>query len=104
LEAALIGVPEVVCYAGNPVSFMIAKRLVDVKYISLVNLIMDKPLVKELIQDELNTANIKAALEEILDPEYASRLQGEYASLRHLLGDGGASEKAALAILPVHSR
>jgi lipid-A-disaccharide synthase len=101
LEAALIGVPEVVCYAGNPISFMIAKRLVDVKYISLVNLIVDKPLVRELIQDELNTANIKAGLEEILDPAYAAGLKEQYAELRHLLGDGGASEKAAKEILEV---
>ncbi len=99
LEAALFGVPEVVCYAGSPLSFFIAKRLVNVPYISLVNLIMDKPLVRELIQDELNRGNLKAALAEILNPENATELKAGYAELRHKLGDGGASEKAAQAIL-----
>lgn len=99
LEAALFGVPEVVCYAGSPISFFIAKRLVNVPYISLVNLIMNKPLVRELIQDELNRGNLKAALEEILNPEKAAELRAGYAELRHKLGDGGASEKAASTIL-----
>jgi lipid-A-disaccharide synthase len=99
LEAALLGVPEVVCYAGNPVSYMIARRLVDVKYISLVNLIMDQPLVRELIQNDLNPDNIREALREILNPVHAAELQKGYTELRRRLGDGGASEKAARAIL-----
>ncbi|MBX2890417.1 MAG: lipid-A-disaccharide synthase [Saprospiraceae bacterium] len=99
LEAALLGVPEVVCYAGSPISFFIAKRLVNVQYISLVNLIMDRPLVRELIQDELNRENIKTALAEILNPEKAAELQAGYAELRERLGQGGASERAAQAIL-----
>ncbi|HRI59425.1 MAG TPA: lipid-A-disaccharide synthase, partial [Saprospiraceae bacterium] len=57
LETALLDVPEVVCYAGSPISYHIAKRLINVKYISLVNLIMDRMLVRELIQDELNREN-----------------------------------------------
>ncbi|MCW5921293.1 MAG: lipid-A-disaccharide synthase [Saprospiraceae bacterium] len=99
LEAALLGVPEVVCYAGSPVSFFIAKRLVNVQYISLVNLIMDRPLVRELIQDELDRENIKTSLAEILNPEKAAELQAGYAELRERLGQGGASERAAQAIL-----
>jgi len=99
LEAALFGVPQVVCYAGSPVSYLIARRLVKVQYISLVNLIMDKPLVRELIQDELNSTNLKSALAEILNPEKASALQAGYTELRQKLGDGGASNRAAHAIL-----
>jgi lipid-A-disaccharide synthase len=99
LETALFGVPEVVCYAGNPISFFIAKRLVDVKYISLVNLIMDKPLVHELIQGDLNRKNLKAALADILTPEIATQIQAGYAELRQKLGSGGASARAARAIL-----
>lgn len=99
LEAALFGVPQVVCYAGSPVSYLIARRLVKVQYISLVNLIMDKPLVRELIQDELNSANLKSALAEILNPGKVSALQAGYAELRQKLGDGGASNRAARAIL-----
>lgn len=104
LETALFDVPQVVCYAGNPVSYQIAKRLVQVKYISLVNLIMDKPLVRELIQDDLNTKNLKAALQEILSPEKRAEMLTGYSELKHLLGDGGASERAARAILDFVSR
>jgi lipid-A-disaccharide synthase len=103
LETALLNVPQVVCYAGNWLSYQIAKRLVNVQYISLVNLIMDKPLVRELIQDELNTANIRAALAEILTPEKSAELKAGYAELRQRLGGGGASERAAKAIIQVAS-
>mgnify|MGYP001375962194 CR=1 FL=1 len=99
LETALFDVPQVVCYAGNPLSYFIARRLVNVQYISLVNLIMDKPLVRELIQNELNKNNLKAALAEILTPEKSAAIRAGYAELRQKLGDGGASERAARAIL-----
>src|SRR5204863_3157208 len=66
LETALFGVPEVVCYKGSPLSYQIAKRVIRVKYISMVNLIMDKPVVKELIQDELTPENLRRELNEIL--------------------------------------
>lgn len=99
LETALLDVPEVVCYAGNPVSFQIAKRLVKVPYISLVNLILDKPLVRELIQHDLNAPNLKTALSDILLPEGRERLREGYRKLRDILGGGGASERAAREIL-----
>ncbi|MDO8367713.1 MAG: lipid-A-disaccharide synthase [Saprospiraceae bacterium] len=103
LETALLDVPQVVCYAGNWLSYRIAKRLVKVKYISLVNLIMDRPMVRELIQDELNQENLKAALSEILSPEKAAVMRAGYAELRERLGGGGASERAATAILKAAS-
>ncbi len=99
LETALIGTPQVVCYSGNPVSYFIARRLVRVKYISLVNLIMDAPLVKELIQNDLNKANLGAALAEILREEKAAEIRSGYSELRRRLGEGGASQRAAEAIL-----
>ncbi len=99
LETALFNVPQVVCYAGSPVSYQIARRLIKVKYISLVNLIADRPLVRELIQHELHSDNIKSALQEILEPEKRTEMLAGYADLRHLLGDGGASRRAAKAIL-----
>ncbi|MFN0174690.1 MAG: lipid-A-disaccharide synthase [Saprospiraceae bacterium] len=101
LETALLDVPQVVCYAGNWLSYKIAKQLVKVKYISLVNLIMDRPLVRELIQDELNKKNLKVALTEILSPKKSAELRVGYAELRERLGGGGASERAAAAILKV---
>ena len=99
LETALIGTPQVVCYAGSPLSYAIARRVVQVPYISLVNLILNRPLVRELIQGELNRTNLRAALNDILDPKKAAEICEGYAELRHLLGDGGASERAAKAIL-----
>ena len=76
LETALFGVPEIVCYKGSAISYQIARRLVKIKFISLVNLIMDKEIVKELIQDELNTANLVRELQLITsNPEKISELK-----------------------------
>ncbi|MFN0215224.1 MAG: lipid-A-disaccharide synthase [Saprospiraceae bacterium] len=99
LETALLNVPQVVCYAGNWLSYQIAKRLVKVKYISLVNLIIDRPIVRELIQDELNRKNLREALADILDSTKSKILQTSYTELRERLGGGGASERAAKEIL-----
>src|SRR6266498_4075171 len=83
LETALFGVPEVVCYKGSNISYQIAKRLIKVKYISLVNLIMDKPVVTELIQNELTPGNLRKELGEILTNESRQRqLKEDYTSLR----------------------
>ena len=101
LEAALIGVPEVVCYKGSPISYQIAKRVIKVKYISLVNLIMNKLVVKELIQDELTTENLKHELHELLTNENRiAKMKKDYAELKRLLTEGGnASAKAAKSIV-----
>ncbi|MEP7143431.1 MAG: lipid-A-disaccharide synthase [Ferruginibacter sp.] len=100
LETALFGVPEVVCYKGNAISFQIAKRLVRIKYICLVNLIMDKEVVKELIQDDLTVENITVELKKILfDPGKRAQLQENYMALKNLLSKGGnASANAAGSI------
>jgi lipid-A-disaccharide synthase len=101
LETALFCVPEVVCYKGSSVSYQIAKRLIKVKYISLVNLIMDKLVVKELIQDELTPQNLKNALEDILtNPQIKDQLKKDYIDLKNLLSKGGhASANAAKNIV-----
>jgi lipid-A-disaccharide synthase len=100
LETALLKVPEVVCYKGNVVSFMIAKRIVDIKYISLVNLIMDKEVVKELIQSDLNEKELKSELDLLLfDKNYRQRLEKDYQLLIEKLGKAGASDRAAKIIL-----
>ena len=95
LETALFNVPEVVCYKGSKISYEIAKRIIKVKYISLVNLIMDKMVVKELIQDELNTKNITAHLNELLEPNKRNQLLADYQLLKEKLGGPGASQRAA---------
>lgn len=93
LETALFGVPQVVCYKGNSISYAIAKRVIKVKYISLVNLIADKVIVKELIQSELTTENIVSELRKAIDNQDA--IKKEYTLLRGMLGNAGASERAA---------
>lgn len=100
LETALMGVPEVVCYKGSPISYAIAKRVIKVKYISLVNLIMDRPLVRELIQHELTPKNLSTELENLLcNPERRTELASGYKKLYELLSAGGrASHKAAYLI------
>jgi lipid-A-disaccharide synthase len=95
LETALFNVPEVVCYKGNKISYHIARRLIKVKYISLVNLIMDSEIVKELIQDELNEQQIIAQLNQILLPEKQAQMKKSYTDLKSKLGGKGASERAA---------
>ena len=99
LETALFNVPEVVCYRGNWISYQIAKRVISLKYISLVNLIMDAPIVTELIQGELNTKNLKTELEKLLNPEHRAKLLKDYKILREKLGNEGASERTASLIV-----
>ena len=100
LETALFGVPEVVCYKGSFLSYEIGRRLVKVKFISLVNLIMDKLVVKEFIQHEMNVKNLEQELHELLTNEKRiSELKKDYADLKNLLSEkGNASSKAAQLI------
>ena len=96
LETALLSVPEVVCYKSTGLSYRIAKRLVKVKFISLVNLVMDKEVVKELIQNDLTEDNIVKELEQLLHNGKRQRqLLEDYDELKERLGNAGASEKAA---------
>lgn len=95
LETALFKVPEVVCYKGSRISYEIAKRVIKLNYISLVNLILNKPAVTELIQTEFNTKRLKEELENILDDYKRAALFLDYYDLEKLLGGKGASKKTA---------
>jgi lipid-A-disaccharide synthase len=100
LETALFGVPQVVCYKGGNISYQIAKRLIKVKYISLVNLVMDKPVVKELIQHEMNETALTHELEALFEPANRQRILSDYGQLRAELNKGGhASANAAAEML-----
>jgi lipid-A-disaccharide synthase len=100
LETALIETPQIVCYKGNKLSYQIAKRIINVKYISLVNLIMDRKIVVELIQNNLNTTNLRKELRRILKNKiYRQDMLGNYKQLKEKLGGSGASENAAKIIL-----
>lgn len=101
LETALLGVPEVVCYKGNPITLALAKKFVKIKFIALVNLIMNKEVVKELIQEECNTNNLTTALRSILeDQDQITKIQADYTALQNALTTGNnASEEAATIVI-----
>ncbi|MGC6432264.1 MAG: lipid-A-disaccharide synthase [Jejuia sp.] len=98
LETALFKVPQVVCYKGSAISYHIAKRIITLKFISLVNLVMDKEVVTELIQNEFNKKRLKQELEHILDKSNREKMFGNYYELEQKLGGKGASEKTAKLI------
>ena len=98
LETALFKVPEVVCYKGSTISYEIAKRVVDLDYISLVNLIMNREVVTELIQRDFNSKRLKSELQNILEPTSRKTIFEAYFELERKLGGAGASEKTAKLI------
>lgn len=100
LETALLSVPEVVCYKATNFSYRLAKWMIKVKFISLVNLIMDREVVKELIQGDLNEDNLVKELDQLLHNGKRQRqLLEDYEELKDKLGNVGASEKAAEVIV-----
>ena len=99
LETALFKVPEVVCYKGSWISYQIAKRLITLKYISLVNLIMDEEVVTELIQEKCTSKNIKKELNLLLDKTNRAKILNKYEELEQKLGGYGASKKTAFLII-----
>jgi lipid-A-disaccharide synthase len=100
LETAIIGCPQVVCYKGSFISYLIARLLIKVNYISLVNLIMNREVVKELIQQDCSADKIRGELGKLLNegPDRSALLE-DYRDLKNLLGIGGASKKVALSVL-----
>lgn len=96
LETALLDVPQVICYKGGMLSYQIARKLVDVPYIGLVNLIMEKEIVRELIQNDLNPKNLIRELGEIIEGgSRRNQVLKDYGLLRQKLGGAGASSRAA---------
>ena len=100
LETALLEIPEVVCYKGSAISYHIAKRLIKIQYISLVNLIMSKEVVKELIQQDCNPDAIRRELQQIIiGGKKRTSILENYKELKKIVGGGGASEKVAQSLL-----
>lgn len=100
LETALFKVPQVVCYKASPISYYIAKQLVKIKYISLVNLILDKLAVTELIQGNCTPSKIRKELNLVLPGgEKRQKVLNDYETLSDVLGGGGASDRIAKGIL-----
>ncbi|MCX6280771.1 MAG: lipid-A-disaccharide synthase [Bacteroidetes bacterium] len=99
LETALMNVPQLVCYKGNPFSYEIARRIIKVDFISLVNLIAGQQVVKELIQNDCNSHTIVNELKRLLDPGQQKDIFEGYSRVRELLGGKGASGRAALKMI-----
>ena len=99
LETALFKVPQVVCYKGSAISYQIAKRIITLKFISLVNLIMDKEVVTELIQDDFTKEKLTTELTKILDNSHREELFHAYYELEQILGGKGASKESARLII-----
>ncbi len=100
LEAALCGLPFVMFYKTSVLSYLVSKRLINLPYVSLVNIIAGKPIVKELIQNDATAEKIVFEVKSILDsPEKYNKMQQEFISIKELLGSSGASERAARIII-----
>ena len=99
LETALFKVPQVVCFKGGNISYQIAKRIITLNYISLVNLIMDQEVVTELIQNNFNKKNLQKELSKILSENHREKLFLRYSDLEKKLGGKGASKKVAQMIV-----
>jgi lipid-A-disaccharide synthase len=99
LETALFKVPQVVCYKGSAITLAIAKRIITLKFISLVNLIMDKEVVTELIQSDFNTKTLTKELTKILDESHREKVFLAYYELEKILGGKGASAASARLII-----
>ena len=99
LETGLLNVPQVVCYRSSFLTFQIAKWLIKLKYISLVNLILDREVVKELIQKTFNVMEVKKNLEYALSEKGQDKIKRDYVELRTILSVGGASKKTAQYII-----
>lgn len=101
LETALFKVPEIVCYKTSWISYQIGKRLVNLSFISLVNLIMGREVVAELIQNDFEPNNLESALLKILDAHHRQKMLDEYDLLEQKLGGVGASKRVAELLLSV---
>lgn len=95
LETALFRVPQVVCYKPGFVTFHLLKRIISIKYICMVNLILDRPAVQELVEGDLNESRMIRELQALLDPENRKRMLVDYDELETKLGGEGASERVA---------
>jgi lipid-A-disaccharide synthase len=96
LETALFGVPQIVCYRTSSLSYAIGKMVIKVPYISLVNLVVGRAVVRELIQSDFNARNLLDELRTLLtDADYMARMQAGYTELRAKLGQNQAAKKTA---------
>ena len=100
LEAALCGLPFVMVYKASPISYFLGKRLLDLPFVSLPNILLNKEIVKEFIQNSFTPTNIIAELGKIIeDHQYWHSIQASFLEIRYMLGNGSASENASVEII-----
>ena len=99
LETALLNVPQVVCYKTSRINAAIAKQVIKVNFISLVNLIMGKEIVKELLQNDLTIEKIRTELDKIINEPGRSEVLKNYKSLKSIVGGSGASMRVAQLVV-----
>ena len=99
LEAALCGLPVVICYMASPLSMAIAKKIVTVKYIGLPNILANREILPELIQEKMTSGNMAKEVLHFLHPEEYKKIREELAKVVQKLGPGGATKRVAQLIL-----
>lgn len=100
LEAAILDVPQVVGYRTSPITYIIGRHIIKLRYISLANLIIDRPAFKEYLQEYFTSGNLLREVLRILEDKlYRERMLNDYASIRASLGEGGASAEIAKAMV-----
>ncbi len=99
LETALFKVPQVVCYKASAITYQIAKRIITLEFISLVNLIMNREVVKELIQNDFNSKTLQSELAAVLEGDRRKQMLADYDELEEKLGGQGASDTTASKII-----
>lgn len=99
LETALLETPQIVCYQGNKLTGFIVRLLLKVKYVSLVNLIFNQPVVKELLQSDCTAENMVKELKKIIKAKERERIIHKYQKLKNMLGGAGASERVAQSMV-----
>ena len=99
LECALFNVPQIVCYKTSSISYFIGKSLVNISFISLVNIILKKATVKELIQNDLTEKNLVNELSNLLNNDRVSDIINEYSKIHSMLSIKGTSKKIAMSII-----
>lgn len=96
LETALVGVPELVCYKADSLSVWIAKNVIKIRFISLVNIIMNREVVRELIHKDMTADNAEKELESILEGgDKREKIMADYRQLAQMMGGSGASKRVA---------
>ena len=99
LEAGIRGIPMAIVYKTSGINFRLVRPLIKIDHFGLINLIAEKRIATEMIQDDFTPQSLAAELQRILEPNENDRIRGELKTTVEKLGEGGASKRAAAAII-----